>query len=397
MSLSVGVALDGDSASAVVASPGTLGSTSHRVSVPAVLVITPRGVAVGAQAEQFAASGVGAVFRDFTSRVGDPVPVVGSDGSVRLAADLEAMTIGAILRGCAAGSTIAQLAIAHPSGWGPYEKSILHSALTCTEAEGVPTSLVNSPTAAVTAAVVAGMITFSETAIVADIGGEGTEVALVTGAENHVGRVVATWRTDDLGSAGLDRALARYVIEQVRGHLPAAELPDSAKRAAVADCRRARRDLVQETSTVVDVHLPARRVPVRVVRAEFEALAREPIRAGLAAIAHLMGRARENGVEVDAIVLTGESARTPLIAEMMSAQWPIRLVIPPSPKWATASGAAHIAARRSQPRLNTPLSSGRSYVPNQPQPSKYLADRRLPPRGGLKAAAIPKHAMPAVR
>jgi hypothetical protein len=380
----------------MVAGADTLGATSHRVSVPAVLVITPRGVAVGTQAEQFAASGVGAVFRDFTTRVGDPVPVVGSDGSARLGADLVAMTIGGILRGCAVGSTVGQLAIAHPSGWGPYEKSILYSALTCTEAEGVPTSLVSSPTAAVAAAVAAGMVSFSETVIVADIGGDGTEVALVTGAENPVGRVVATSRTDDLGSAGLDRALARYVIEQVRGHVPAADLPNSAKRAVVADCRRAREDLVQDTSTVVDVRLPERRVPVRVVRAEFEALAREPIRAGLSVISHLIGRARENGAEVDAIVLTGESARSPLIGEMMSAQWPIRLVIPPSPEWATASGAAHIAARRSQPRLDAPLSSARPYVPNQPQPPKYLADRRLPPRG-LKARAIPRHAMPALR
>jgi molecular chaperone DnaK (HSP70) len=358
-------------------------------------VITPRGVAIGGQAEQFAASGIGAVFRDFTGRVGDPVPVVGSDGSIRLGADLVAMTIGAILRGFAAGSTIAQLAIAHPSGWGAYEKSILHSALTCTEAEGVPTSLVSSPTATVTAAVAAGVINSSETVIVADIGTEGTEVALVTGAENHVGRVATTWRTDDLGSAGLDRALARFVIEQVRGHLRAGDLTDSVKRAVVADCRRAREDLIRDTSTVVDVHLPTRRVPVRIVRAEFEALAREPIRAGLSAIAHLMAKARENGDEVDAVVLTGEMARTPLIAELISAQWPIRLVIPPSPKWATASGAAAIAARRSQPRLNTSPRSARPHAPSQSQPPQYLADRQ-PPRSGLKAPGIPRYAMPAV-
>jgi molecular chaperone HscA len=395
MSLCVGVALGGDSVSAVVASADTFGSTSRRVSVPAVLVITPRGVAVGARAAQFATSGVGAVFRDFTSRVGDPVPVMGSDGSIRLGADLVAMTIGAILRDCAAGSKIAQLAIAHPSGWGPYERSILHSALSCTEADGVPTSLVSNPTAAITAAVAAELIRFSETVIVADIGGDGTEVALVTGAENHVGRLAATWRTDDLSSAGLDRALARFVIEQVRDQLPAADLPNCAKRALVVDCRRAREDLVQETSTVVDVRLPAWRVPVRVVRAEFEGLAREPIRAGLSAIAHLMGKAREDGTDVDAIVLTGEAARTPLIAELISAQWRTRLAIPPSPKWATASGAANIATGRYQPRLNTPPRPAHPHVRNQPP--KYLADRRLPPRSGLKATAIPRHAMSAVR
>jgi hypothetical protein len=136
------------------------------------------------------------MFRDFIGRVGDPVPVVGSDGSARLGADLVAMTIGGVPRGCAAGSDLAHLAIAHPISWGPYEASVLRSALTCTEAEGVPTSLVSSPTAAVAA----GMMRFSRTVIVADIGGHGTEVALVTGAANRVGRLVATSRTDDLGA-----------------------------------------------------------------------------------------------------------------------------------------------------------------------------------------------------
>lgn len=130
----------------------------------------------------------------------------------------------------------------------------------------------------------------------------------------EVWRLAATSRTDDLGSVGLDRALARFVFEQVRGHLPTADFTDPASRAiardVVADCRRARQDLVHHASTVVDVRLPTQHVPVRVVRSEFEELAREPIRAGLSAIVHLMDKARENGIEADAIVLTGEIART---------------------------------------------------------------------------------------
>ena len=105
-----------DSVGAVVTGADTPLSPSDRVSVPAALVIAPGvGALVGAQAERFTASGSGAVFRDFIGRVGDPVPVVGSDGSARLGADLVAMTIGGVLRGCAAGSDLAHLAIAHPS------------------------------------------------------------------------------------------------------------------------------------------------------------------------------------------------------------------------------------------------------------------------------------------
>lgn len=404
MSLCVGVALGGDSVSAVVAGEDTRIPTADRVSVPALLVIAPGvGALVGPQAERFAASGGGTVFRDFADRVGDPVPVVGSDGSSRLGADLVAMTIGSVLQGhAAAGSKLAHLAIAHPSDWGPYEMSVLRSALTCTEAEGVPTSLVSRPIAAVIAAVGAGMMSSSETVIVADICSQGTEVALVTGAEDHVGRLAATCRTDDLGSAALDHALARHVLEQVRGQLPASDLHDPANRAivrhVVAASRLARQDLVRHTSTVVDVRLPAHSVPVRIVRAEFESLAREPIYAGLSSITHLMGHAHGNGVEVSAIVLTGEVARTPLLTELISAQWPTRVVIPPSPEWAMTSGTARIAVGRSQPRLNAPLSPGRPNVSNPapPQPVQSRADGPQLLRRNPKTPASSSQASPAV-
>lgn len=395
----VGVALGTHSIGAVTAGPGS----SDQMSVPPVLVIAPgMGALVGAQAAQLAATGAGAVFRDFFGRVGDPVPVVGSDGSARLGADLVAMTIGGLLRRGAVRSDVAQLVIAHPSGWGPYERSVLHSALTCTEAEGVPTWLVSSPIAAVTAAATAGAMSYAETVVVADIGSQGTEVALVTGAENHVGRLAATSRTDDPSSADLDRALARHVLEQVRGELPSSDLTDPANRAivraAVAACPRARKDLVQDTSTVVEVHLPAKCIPVRIVRAEFEALAREPICAGLSAIAHVIRKAHDNGVAVNAIVLTGELSRTPLVAELISAQWPCRIIIPPGPEWATASGAAQLAVHRAPARPSVPSPPPPQAVPSEAAQARPASERKWTLRWGalqvtaaLVSRAVPRH------
>lgn len=299
------------------------------------------------------------------------------------------MTIGGLLRQGTGGSDIAQVVIAHPSGWGPYEMSVLHSALTCTEAEGAPTSMVSIPVAAVTAAVAAGAMSCSETVVVADVGACGTEVALVTGAPNHVGRLQAISRTDDLSSAGLDRALARHVLEQVRGHLPDSNFANRANRATVRDVitasRRARQELVRHTSTVVNVRLPAQCIPVRIVRAEFESLAREPIDAGLSTIAHIMQQAREKKIEVNAVVLTGEVARTPLLAELISAQWSCRPIIPASPEWAAASGAAHIAVRRSSTRTITPLSPAhpKASISQHPQ--------------SAQSKAAPYRGMPSVR
>lgn len=378
----VGIGLSEHSIRAVLTGADMSGWSADRMSVSPVLVVAPgMGALVGAQAERFAASGGGVVFRDFLGRVGDPVPVVGSDGSARLGADLVAMTIGSLLPRGLAHRDLAQLVIAHPSGWGPYEMSVLHSALTCTEAQDVPTSLVRSPVAAVTAAVAAGLMSHSETAIVADIGGQGTEVALVTGAKNHAGSVGATSRTDDLSAAELDRALARHVLEQAGADRPDPDLTGFANRAIVRDvlaaCRRARKDLIRDTSTVVDLRLPAQHIPVRIVRTEFEALAREPICAGLSTIAHVIRQARDNGNEVNAIVITGELARIPLITELISTQWAYRVIIPPSPEWAAASGAAQLAVRRAPARPITSLSPARPRAssPQQPQP---VASRAVP-------------------
>ncbi len=381
----IGVELGGHSIGAVMTSLDTPGPPAARMSVPPVLVTAPgMGTLMGAQAEQFIASGVGAVFRDFCGRVGDPVPVIGSDGSARLGADLVAMTVGGLLRRCAGGSDVTQLVIAHPGGWGPYETSVLHSALTCTEAEGVPTSMVSIPVAAVTAAVAAGEMSCSEAVVVADIGAHGTDVSLVTGAQNHVGQLEATSRTGDLSSVGLDHALARHVLEQVRGHLTHSDGADTAYRATVRDvvtaCRRARQDLIRHTSAVVDVCLPAQRVPVRIVRAEFEALAREAINAGLSTIAHVIRQAHENGIEVSAIMLTGEVAQTPLLAELISAQWSSRVIIPSSPEWVVASGAAHIAERRARSCTIAPASPARMDV-SIPQQPHSVRSRAIPPPG----------------
>ena len=377
MSRCVGVTVGEGSISAVTTGPGTLTPAGDRVCVPAVLVIAhQKGALVGVHAERFAARGSGAVFRDFTGRVGDPVPVVGSDGSARLGADLVAMTIGSILRGFPAGRDLAHLTIAHPAAWGSYEASVLHSALTCTEAEGVPMSLVSSPLATVSAAVSTGRMSRAETVVVADVGTHGTEAALVTSGASEPARLEATSRTDDLCSAGLDRALARHVLGQVRAHLPASDLRDPANRPAVsgvrAACRQARDDLVQDTSTVIEVRLPERSVRVRVVRAEFESLATEPIRAGMSSISHLMNHACEKGSAVGSIVLTGEAARTPLLTEMISAQWSTRVVIPPDPEWATTQGAANIAVDRSRSRLMPPRRPATVNTP-RPQPAQFSA------------------------
>ena len=364
MTLSAGIALGDDSLRAVVSGPGGVEWTA----VPAALWRSRSGgLTVGGDP-----AGVGAVYRDFADRVGDPVPVIGADGIARFGADLVALTAAGLLHYATRGVAPDHLVISHPAAWSRYEISVLHSALTTTWANGIPTSFVSGPLAVAAAATTAGAAREGDSLLTVDIGDRRTEVALVSGGPR---RVLARSDTDDLGSVPLDRALAAHVLAQARGRFPE---PDPARpaelaalRALVERCRSARVELTRQPATVVDVRLPAGTERVRVVRSEFDSLIYGPVSAGVAAIAQMLAEAARNDTRVAAVVLTGEAARTPLLAELLSARIGPDSVLPPDPEWAPARAATDIAVARARPP--------RTVLSGLPRPATR-------PRGRARAA-----------
>ncbi|MDT7598145.1 MAG: hypothetical protein QOK26_222 [Pseudonocardiales bacterium] len=332
------------------------------------------------------ADGSGAVYRDFTGRVGDPVPVIGTDGTARLGADLVALTVAGLLAHVAHGSAPAHLAIAHPAAWGRYELSVLHSALTTTAAGDVPISLVSAPVAAVAAAESAGAVHPGEAVLVADIGSGDTELAVLTDGADRPRLLVATSRVEDLGGAVLDRALAAYVLEQLRGRFAGLDQADPANHAAlrelVARCRLARADLARRPATVVDVRLPGGEERVRVIRTELESLTAGPISAAVSAIARMSGESEAKGIPIAAVLLTGESARTPLLTEQLSARIRARVLVSPDAEWTAAVGAAGIAAARARRARSGPLTVTRpdNAVPKAPPHPAPLSSQPQKPR-----------------
>jgi hypothetical protein len=325
------------------------------------------------------------VYGDFTDRVGDPVPVIGSDGTPRFGADLVALTVAGLLTHAVQGSPAAHLAIAHPAHWGRYELSVLHSALANTSASDATISLVSAPIAAITAAESAGAAQRGEAVLVADIGSAGTELTVLTAGADRPRQVVATSRVEDLGADALDRALARHVLEQLGGRFGAVDPTDPANRAAlrelVARCRVARAQLATHPATVLDVALPAGQERVRVIRPELESLIAEPISAVVSAIARMAGEAENNGVPIAAVLLTGEPARTPLLTEQLSVRIRARVLVPADAEWTVAAGAAAMAAARArwpQPPVPRPRTA---TLPTPPRPDHRLStsEGAIPP------------------
>jgi hypothetical protein len=136
----------------------------------------------------------------------------------------------------------------------------------------------------------------------------------------------------------------------------------------VARCRLARADLARRPATVVDVRLPGGEERVRVIRTELESLIAGPISAAVSAIARMSGESEAKGIPIAAVLLTGESARTPLLTEQLSARIRARVLVSPDAEWTAAVGAAGIAAARARRAQSGPptVTRPRNAVPTAP-------------------------------
>ncbi|MBV9313057.1 MAG: Hsp70 family protein [Pseudonocardia sp.] len=333
MNGSVGVVIGTDSIAATVAT-----EDEQVVAVPAVLAVSSEGnLMIGSDAERIAHRGTGTVYRNFIERVGDPVPVIGTGDYACPGADLAATSIDALLNGIGVDSSAAQVCVARPARWGVYQVSALRAAMCRTGVWGPATCMVSRPIAALAET----GINSAETVIVVDTDAWATEVSVVTGCRTRGGQVVETTLAEQLGVESLDRLLARHILAQLGEPMDLA-----ARTELLTHCAGARDELARHTATTVPVRLPSGPTRVRVVRAEFESLVREPVTNAVATITRALARAREHGVGVDGILLAGAAARLPLLIETLSTRTRAQLTTPADPNGVLAYGAQRLAARR---------------------------------------------------
>jgi hypothetical protein len=341
-------------------------STPNRPGAGAdsVLSVWPDGRAqLGAIAEA-------GVYREFVDRVGDPVPVIATDGSARLGADLVALAIGELAVGAS------HLTLAYPAWWGAYQLGILRSSLTCTRARDLPTSWVSRPVAARIGAGVTG----HEVVLVVDIGATNTELSLVTG-----NRVLATSTNEVLGSTWLDRVLAAHLSSRLSAPVARHEMP-----ALLAACARARSQLETEPYATVE----ASPLHARLDRAEFEQLIEERVASVVASATRAL--ARERDLPVAAVLLVGEPARTPRLIDLLTSRVALPLIVPDDPARLVVRGAVTLAGHRHQQRATAPhpgpVPSGRPTAVIAAGPNRAGSSY---PRQSAPAHQPPAHQTPA--
>lgn len=375
MDRTLGIAIDADG---IACAP--------RPPVPALLALTAGGAVVGERARALAATGHGAVYRDFTARVGDPVRLLSGDGVGRTGAELTALAVDALLDEALGGRPAGHhLTIAHPAAWGRHELAALRAEL-----RHPALSTVARPVAVAAHAVAGRAVPRGSSVLVVDIGTSATELSTLTDVEDGTARIAATGWTAAFGTSVADRAVLALALRRHR-----VDPADRDGAQALADGARAARAALEDRPVaVVDVPGPEQ---VRITRDDLDHLLVDPVR-------ELLGEVRGLGGRFGAVLVTGDGARTPLLLRALGEAFGVPVTVLPDPATATARAAAHVAALRAgsvpgvldrSPRPGP----GRHHRPaTRPAPARPVAAAPGPAtaRPGRSAAGRDDHPVPPV-
>ena len=317
----------------------------------AVLTLYPnRAPEVGVPAENPNLTEPGVVLSGFVERVGDPVPLVASDGSSHAADRLLVEALDAMAHTVDDGTAPSQVAIAVPAHWGPAVLGALRGALRTKpylSPNGVSPALLSDAVTALAALNASPGLPQSGIVALLDFGGTGTSITLADAARD-LQPVDETVRYTEFSGALIDQALLTHVLTDIYQSSAA----DTASTAAVGalsrlrdQCRHAKERLSAETATDLTAELPGFHNNIRVTRAELENLIGGPLASVIAALEELLQRNRIPAASLSAVATVGGGAAIPLITQRLSEHFRVPVVTTPAPALNAAAGAALLAAR----------------------------------------------------
>jgi len=279
--------------------------------------------------------------REFARDVGDDVPVVVGEHVVS-ADDLVARLCAWVTDevSTARGGRPALIAITHPSSWGGHRLGRMRAAL---ERAGIDDPMLVPESAAAAAQLEASHPRDSgQLVAVYDLGGTRFDARVLrrraAGRYQLVGEQV---RIDHLGGANFDDALLRHVLAG------ASTTDGDLEGVVVADVRRevvgAKELLSSAGDATVAFALPTGDASVRVTRSEFESMIDADLERTTEALDLAIESADAQSDRLEAIVLSGGSARIPLVAQRLSERFDVPILADADPTGTIALGAAAIA------------------------------------------------------
>lgn len=325
--------------------------TGVAAAEPTVVFVDEDGeLLIGRDAEQRGVNCPQRVIRDFTSRIGDGVPVAVDSWSERPEA-IFAAVVRSIIDGIVQreGGRPAAIAVSHPADWGPYKRALVADALN--DAELPDVFLVTEPRAAATHAAELADVELGKV-VLYDLGAASFDATVLTRAGSTFEPIGSPKSLDWLGGGDFDQSVFSLVTRNA-----GLKKLNSADRESVGALGRLRRNCIDakealsmDTETTIPVVLPHLRTRVRLVRSEFEELIRDAVEDTIDATNQTIASAGLDVDDIDAFVLVGGSSRIPLVTQLISAEFSRPVIIDVNPELSTALGAARMALAQSQPQ-----------------------------------------------
>ena len=342
---------------------------------------------------------------ELAARVGTTVPLVRREGSLVITQAPHEAYVRAVAKALD-GTTAESIAIVTPDWWTTRARDMVAQTLEAHDARRF--QLVSPAVAAVRLADDKHRLPM--TVAVLDIGAESSSTTIVT-ADDGVHRV---WGRPAVlhGQAGnhIDRRLMQHVLswlgDDIQGHeMSPAEIA-AAGQSLQTQVKSAKEMLSTRPVATLTPELPGENVELRLVRSEFDEVARETVDAIVAMLkANIVVNAPEG---VETVLLTGGSVSIPLVTQVISAELGLPVILENDPATLAVRGAATVevptpprrrrwlpprgvgAGRLAFDVKNAPAPQSEPYVDLLPEP----AARPSPEPPGRHSSSEPAEMVP---
>ena len=354
---------------------------ARRAELPSLVFVAPDGTTViGDAAARRGESLPGRLVREFKRRIGDPVPIL-AGGSPFSAHALTARVLEHVLRAAVTtqGGPPGSVVLTCPANWGPYKRDLLVQAARLADAP--PVALRTEPEAAAIEYAAGSRVGDGDIIAVYDLGGGTFDAAVLRRTPGGFEVLGQPEGIEQLGGMDFDEAVFEHVVAALPAdRLGAADDPEvlAALARLRRDCVEAKEALSEDTEVLIPVALPQLHTRVRLTRAEFEAMIRPALADTVGAMRRALRSAGVPAEQVSTFLLSGGSARVPLVSQLLSTEFARPVVLDPHPEHSVALGAARVAAQ-------TPVPVSESAEPT----------RLVPPAVPAPAPAVPAPTAPA--